>query len=128
MEIISTEELKELIDENKDKEKKDYVLIDVRESDELVHGMIPTAVNVPLDEVEDALSELDQQAFKEKFGFEKPDKDDNIIFHCRTGGRSAQSTNTALSLGFVNAKNFAGSIWAWSEIDDNVRRYGLEPF
>ena len=109
VEIISTEELKKLIDE-----KGDYVLIDVRESEELDNGMIPTAQHIPLGNVIDGLSKFD--------------KKDNIIFHCRTGVRSEKAAQFALGLGFVNAKNFKGSIWEWSEIDPNVKRYGAEPF
>jgi len=29
----------------------------------------------------------------------------------------------ALKLGYSNVKNYSGSIWEWSEIDDRVQRY-----
>ena len=47
--IIKLNELKGLIES-----KKDYILVDVRNKDELQNGMIPTASNVPLPEVEHA--------------------------------------------------------------------------
>jgi len=118
--VISLEDLQQLI-----KSKADYILIDVREKDELVHGMIPTAHHLPLGEVEAAF-DLSDNEFKEKYKFDKPSKTDNLIFHCRSGGRSDMATKYAKSKGY-NAKNFKGSIWAWAEIDENVKRYGPEP-
>ena len=105
MEIISTEELKELIDD-----EGDYVLIDVRELNELDFGVIPTSQHIPLIDL--------------RKGLGKFDKSDNIIFYCRTGSRSEGATQIAIDLGFVNAKNYKGSIWEWSLIDSNVERYG----
>ena len=107
MNLITTKELKKLIDS-----EEDYVLIDVRESSELGNGMIPTAVNVPLFKIIGAL--------------ENYDKESRLIFYCRTGTRSEKATQIAIGLGFKNAKNYKGSIWEWSLIDDNVKRYGPE--
>jgi rhodanese-related sulfurtransferase len=110
--IISTDELKSKIDS-----KSDFTLIDVREKEELEYGMIPTAINIPLDKLESEL--LMEGRF---------DKNKEIIFNCRTGARSAMATEIAIRLGFTNAKNYKGSIWEWSEIDSNVKRYGPSPF
>ena len=115
---ISLNELKELIDN-----KKDYVLIDVRNKDELVFGVIPTSVNIPLPEFEFAF-DLNEDEFEKKFGFPKFKKDDNLIFYCRTGRRSEMAARFAFGKGFVNSKNYPGSIWEWSEQDPNVKRYG----
>src|SRR3989338_8258982 len=119
--VVKRDELKRLIDK-----KKDYVLIDVREKDELEYGMIPTAKNIPLEEISDSL-DMNEKDFKKKYGFQKPKKEDNIIFHCRTGGRSERATQFAISRGY-KARNYKGSIWDWSEIDANVRRYGASPY
>ena len=113
---ISTEELKKLIDK-----KGKYVLIDVREKKELVYGMIPTAHNVPLSELEKAW-ELNEEDFEKKYGLKKPSKTDNLIFHCRSGGRSKQATEFAVSKHY-HATNYEGSILAWSKIDKNVKAY-----
>src|SRR3989338_1479778 len=118
--IISRNELKKLIDL-----KGDYVLIDVRNTDELANGMIPSAKNIPLSKIEHAF-DMDEDEFKETYGFSKFTKKDNLIFHCRTGGRSEMATQIALGKGY-NARNYAGSIWEWAEIDKNVKRYGPMP-
>ena len=120
MQTITIAELRELINK-----KEQYILIDVREKSELQHGMIPTAKNIPLGEVEEAL-ELEEPVFQKKYGFVKPKKSDNLIFHCRTGGRSAAATQIAAKLGFT-ARNYAGSIWEWADTDKNVKRYGPAP-
>ena len=64
--ILTTEELKKMIDNN-----EKFVLIDVREKEELNHGMIPGAEHLSSQEIENAFS-LDENEFKEKYGFEKP--------------------------------------------------------
>jgi len=117
---IIFKELKELIDA-----KKPYVLIDVREDDELQYGVIPTAHHLPLGELEDALA-MPPQSFKTRFHFPKMSKKDLVVFYCRTGGRSSQATSFALSQGY-QAKNLTGGIWTWSTIDPRVKRYGPEP-
>ena len=113
---ISREDLKKLIDS-----KSDYVLVDVREVMELHFGMIPTAKSLPLSEIEEAF-ELSDEEFEGYYGFPKPRKEDNLIFYCKSGGRSAQATEFALSLDY-DATNFSGSINSWSEIDKNVKQY-----
>ncbi|MBI5798085.1 rhodanese-like domain-containing protein [Candidatus Woesearchaeota archaeon] len=116
MQIISREELKKAIDH-----KENYVLIDVRQPEELSYGIIPTAHNIPLPELPAALS-MDETSFEKKYHFKKPAKQDNIVFYCRSGGRAAQATHFAEHQGY-HAKNYAGSILDWSEIDKNVHVY-----
>ena len=115
--IITTPELQKLINAK----NKDYVLIDVRRHDELHNGMIPTAVHLPLYELEEVFA-LDEKTFKKKYNFKKPDKKKLIILYCRTGGRSYTATSLLSQKGF-RAVNYAGSIWEWSEIDSSVKKY-----
>lgn len=116
MQIISREELKKYIDH-----KEDYVLIDVRQPEEMSYGIIPTAHNVPLPELPAALS-MDETSFEKRYHFKKPTKQDTIIFYCRSGGRSAQAVHFAEHQGY-QVKSYAGSILDWSEIDSSVRAY-----
>lgn len=118
--LISMTALKQLIDS-----KGNYRLIDVRNPDELVHGMIPTAKNIPLPEFEEAL-ELPEKDFEKKYGFPKMKKAEVLIVHCRTGGRSAVAAAIAEKRGY-QVRNFLGSIWEWATIDQNVKRYGPSP-
>ena len=115
--IINRDDLKRLIDN-----KEDYVLIDVREKEELRYGMIPTAKNLPMSKFMGAF-DLNEERFREDFEFERPKKEDNVIFYCRTGERSQAATQIAVEKGFKKARNYSGSIYDWSEIDPNVRKY-----
>ena len=72
--VISTEDLKKLIDSQSEK----YTLIDVREREELEHGMIPTAFNVPLSELHEALN-MSPEDFKSLYGFDLPSKEGRVI-------------------------------------------------
>ena len=115
--IVIREQLKWLIER-----KEKYILIDVRQKEELAYGMIPTAHNIPLQEFEEAW-DLAPETFEQRYNFKKPSKEDLVIFYCRTGGRSAQATAYAQSKGYKSAKNFRGSVKEWSEIDPNVQMY-----
>ncbi|EDW81203.1 uncharacterized protein Dwil_GK11151 [Drosophila willistoni] len=91
------------------------LLIDVREPDELKEtGQIPTSVNIPLGRVSQELS-TSNEAFKSKYGRDKPQPNTEIIFHCKIGKRSLKAAETAASLGFKNVKNYEGSWTDWAE-------------
>jgi thiosulfate:glutathione sulfurtransferase len=115
--IINTAELKELIDSN----NSDHSLIDVREKDELEYGIIPTAKNIPLGELKLAL-QMSEENFKSEYSFNKPNKNQKIIFYCRTGIRAKNATLFALNQGF-NAILYQESVQGWSKIDSNVKMY-----
>ncbi len=117
VQIISREELKHLIDA-----KREYTLIDVRQPEELSYGLIPTAHNVPLPELNEALASSPDQFFA-KYKFPKPQKNNLVIFNCRSGSRSNMATMIAEDNGYIKAKNYAGSVLDWAEIDPNVQRY-----
>ncbi|KAF9456154.1 endoplasmic reticulum protein [Collybia nuda] len=94
-------------------------LIDVREPDEVIQGMIPSAVNLPLSVLGNSLH-LHHVAFKEKHGFEKPTKDQELIFYCRSGKRSASASDIAKRNGYKNILNYKGSWLEWVEKENKV--------
>lgn len=47
---------------------------------------------------------------------EKGSKDQNIVFICRSGGRSGQATMIALDMGYNNAVNLKGGMLLWNEL------------
>ncbi len=52
------------------------------------------------------------------------DKEDEFIFYCHTGVRSANVCNYLAAQGFNNLINLKGGIEAWSnEVDQSVPRY-----
>ncbi|PPR01174.1 hypothetical protein CVT24_006050 [Panaeolus cyanescens] len=89
-------------------------LIDVREPDEVIQGMIPSAVNLPLSVLPAALN-LSSVEFKEKYGFDKPKKDQEVTFYCRSGMRSSTASDVAKRNGYTNILNYKGSWLEWTE-------------
>lgn len=75
-------------------------MIDVREPDEVILGSIPSSVNIPLSGMAAALH-MNPEAFKEKFGFEKPKSGQEVIFYCRSGKRSATAGDIAKRHGYT---------------------------
>jgi len=92
----------------------DTYLVDVREPDEVIQGMIPSAVNLPLSTLANSLY-LHHSAFKEKHGFDKPQRDQELIFYCRSGKRSASASDIAKRNGYTNILNYKGSWLDWVE-------------
>lgn len=87
-----------------------FVLLDVREHEEIEICKIPESIVIPLSEFPDRIGELD--------------KDSEIIVHCKLGGRSAKALQMLLDAGFGNACHVQGGITAWAqEIDSSVPTY-----
>lgn len=73
-------------------------IIDVREDEEVVQGMIPGAVHIPLNTVSERANELD--------------KEKSYIMVCRSGGRSGKAKDILISKGF-HAVNMLGGMLDW---------------
>jgi adenylyltransferase/sulfurtransferase len=102
---ISPEDLKARIDHG----PVPFVL-DVRNPDEFAIGRIPGSLLIPLPELPARLGELD------------PDQE--IIVHCKMGGRATQAQVFLQQHGFKDVKNLTGGILAWSErVDPSVPKY-----
>jgi sulfur-carrier protein adenylyltransferase/sulfurtransferase len=88
----------------------DFVLVDVREPHEWQIGRIEGAKLIPLGEVPKRMGELHP--------------DDEIVVHCKMGGRSAQAVEFLKQNGYKNARNMRGGILAWSDqVDPSVPKY-----
>ncbi|XP_017041179.1 rhodanese domain-containing protein CG4456 [Drosophila ficusphila] len=88
-------------------------LFDVRNESELKEtGVLPASINIPLADLEKALN-LPDVDFAQTYGREKPAIDAVLIFSCKAGGRAARAANLASTLGFTNAKAYAGSWTEW---------------
>ncbi|KAM7361098.1 rhodanese domain-containing protein CG4456-like [Cochliomyia hominivorax] len=109
--IVTYEEIKKLT------EHSPQLLIDVREPKELQEtGKIPTSINIPLGQVgQELAASVDKAAFKAKYGRDKPEKNSEIIFHCRSGKRSQNAAELARTLGYENTKNYLGSWLEYAE-------------
>jgi rhodanese-related sulfurtransferase len=89
---------------------EDFVLLDVREPDEIATASVTGATTIPMAQVPQHLAELP--------------KDRPIVVMCHHGGRSAKVTTFLNANGYANAVNLDGGIDAWSTaIDPTVARY-----
>jgi rhodanese-related sulfurtransferase len=87
-----------------------FLLVDVREDDELATASLDGVLHIPMDEVGRRLSELP--------------KDADIVVMCHSGGRSGRVASLLRESGYPSVANLAGGIDAWSrEIDPSVPRY-----
>lgn len=88
----------------------DFVLLDVREAEELALASLPGVLHVPMAEIPSRLGELPRNC--------------DIVVLCHSGARSGRVTHFLHASGFALAVNLAGGIDAWSrEIDSTVPRY-----
>jgi sulfur-carrier protein adenylyltransferase/sulfurtransferase len=102
---ITANELKTKLD-HKDK----FVLVDVREQYEYDICNIAGSKLIPLGELPARLSELDTA--------------DEIVLHCKVGGRSAKALKILQDAGFRKLSNLQGGILAWSEkVDPSIPKY-----
>jgi adenylyltransferase/sulfurtransferase len=87
-----------------------FVLVDVREPHEFQIARIPGSVLIPLGELPKRLNELNPA--------------DEIVMHCKMGGRSAKAVDLLKQNGFTKVINVKGGITAWSDkVDPSVPKY-----
>ncbi|WP_375419479.1 rhodanese-like domain-containing protein [uncultured Hymenobacter sp.] len=73
-------------------------IIDVRETWEVEESRIPGSQNIPLNDLPGKLDELEEL------------KDQEVIVHCKGGGRSASAKAFLTQQGFTNVRNLLGGI------------------
>ena len=84
--------------------------IDVREPHEYEISRIPGAELMPLSELPSHLGELDSS--------------EEIVLHCKVGGRSAQAQRLLWDAGFRKVRNLTGGINAYAEqVDESIPTY-----
>ncbi|EXJ70961.1 uncharacterized protein A1O5_05954 [Cladophialophora psammophila CBS 110553] len=92
------------------------IIIDVREPSELKStGKIPGSRNLPIKSAADGFF-LGPEEFEERFGWEKPSQDDEVIFYCKAGVRSQAAARLAGQADFGGKiGEFPGSWSEWAE-------------
>ncbi len=88
------------------------VMIDVREDNELVHGMIDGAIHIPMNDVPGRMEEF------------APYKDKSVVLICRSGKRSAQVGQFMEHIGFTDVINLDGGMNSWAaDVDTSMTVY-----
>ena len=89
---------------------EDFVLLDVREAEEVALVQLPHSVHIPMGDIPSRLHELDPEA--------------EIIVYCHHGVRSLRVAHFLLQHDFARAVSLAGGIDAWAnQIDPRMARY-----
>lgn len=90
------------------KEDSGTVLVDVRTPSEVAEVSISSAKNIPLDQLSSQIEELKKYS--------------NVLFICRSGGRSMSAAMIAESLKLPVVTNVMGGIMAWMQAGLPVKR------
>lgn len=102
---INVQELKSKLDNN-----EDFLLLDVRQANELEVSKIDAAVNIEMNTVPNVIDDFDESK--------------EIVVMCRSGMRSMQVAVFLQNQGFENVKNLRGGILAWADqIDPTMQSY-----
>ena len=89
---------------------RSFVLLDVREKDELALARVGDVLHIPMNDVPARLAELDPEQ--------------EIVVMCHHGGRSALIAGFLAKQGFEKVRNLRGGIDAWArEVDSSVGVY-----
>jgi len=78
-------------------------VLDVREAGEFAQGHILGARNIPVEELEKRVKEI------ERF------KDKPVVVSCATGNRAGSAAKVLREQGFTNVVNLSGGIAAWRQ-------------
>ncbi|KAI1817507.1 Rhodanese-like domain-containing protein [Poronia punctata] len=120
--IWTFEEIQSLTKNPEKATTKKTKIIDVREPSELkTTGRIPGALNIPVTTSPEAFH-LSREDFEDRFGFEMPDKDDEVVFYCKAGVRSRAAAGIAREAGWRNVGEYPGSWIEWSGKGGDVER------
>ena len=86
------------------------MILDVRNPEEVQISRIEGSILIPLRELPERVAELNTA--------------DQIVVHCKMGGRSSKAVEFLRSVGFRKVKNLLGGINAWAEnVDTSMAKY-----
>ena len=108
---ISAEELARKMAED----KRDWILIDVRENDEFRAGHLPDAKGIGRGVLEYHIAE------------EVPETDTEIVLYCRGGNRSALAADSLQSMGYSNVHSLIGGYREWTRDENRPTTIEGEP-
>ena len=95
---ISKDELKTMLQSS-----SKPIVIDVRTSDEYEKGHVPSAINIPLKQIEQQINQIDLA------------KETKIVLYCRSGYRAGKAQKILEKQGFTNLLHLEGDYLGWVE-------------
>jgi len=100
-------EIKEVTPEDVDERLRrgdKFLLLDVREDEEVEHGIVPGARHVTRGHLESRVEDV------------LTDKDAEVVVYCAGGVRSAFATKTLEELGYSNVSSMSGGFTRWKDL------------
>jgi rhodanese-related sulfurtransferase len=99
------------------------IIVDVREPSELLEtGTIPNSKNLPVSTAPDAFF-ISPEEFEDKFGWERPGKDTEVVFFCKAGVRSKTAAKLAQQAAFGGKTGeYPGSWLDWVKSGGKVQK------
>ncbi len=88
--------------------KTNHFLLDVRSKNEYMQGHIPSAINIPLNELADRVNEIPN---------DKP-----VVVVCASGNRSRTGANKLVDAGIDDVSNLKGGTMAWMMSGQPIER------
>jgi adenylyltransferase/sulfurtransferase len=108
---ISVTQLEHMLKE-RDNGERDFVLVDVREPNEYEINRIPGSVLIPKGD------------FLNGSALEQLPSDKQIVMHCKTGVRSAETLAIVKGAGYADAVHVGGGVVAWvNQVDPSQPSY-----
>jgi len=89
-------------------QKSDHVLVDVRSANEYSQGHIPTAINIPLNMLDNRSNEIPNGK--------------HVIVVCASGNRSRTGASKLINAGFKEVSNLKGGTMGWMMAGLSVER------
>ena len=83
------------------KADESFVIVDVRTPAEFAQGHVPGAINIPVDQVTNRLSELANA------------KNKDVVLYCRSGKRAGQAAEVLKANGFNKLLHVEGDMPKW---------------
>ena len=77
------------------------LLLDVRSAGEYASGHVPGAVNIPHDQLEGRIGEIEEQ------------RNDEVVLYCESGRRAGWAAETLENHGFRRLRHLTGDMSAW---------------
>ncbi len=100
-------EIKEVTPEDVDERLRrgdEFLVLDVREDEEVEHGIVPGARHVTRGHLESRVEDV------------LTDKDTEVVVYCAGGVRSAFATKTLEELGYSNVSSMSGGFTRWKDL------------
>ncbi|XP_018052900.1 PREDICTED: uncharacterized protein LOC108690223 [Atta colombica] len=106
-----------------EKEKPDFLLFDVRESEEIEsYSQTPKIINIKEDDVVNELINLEDKNFQKKYGISKPDQHTKMIFSCYSGKRAENVVKKMNEKGYTQVYLYRGGFKAWHDKQNSKRQ------